>query len=152
MRRSIFTSTCVLTAIAMLLLIAPPASAQSSKQVVFSGGGVFSYTTANPPDKHFGFWIWCEGESGNPYHGEFSGAMYFYSLIVATKHVAGGATETSEGIYQMTVASTLEDSVSCTLTNAAAAKSGPHNTVNVSCTAPAGSGSSTNAVVNVTGP
>jgi len=146
--------TCVLTAIAMLLLIAqgaPAQSSNSSKQVVFSGGGVFSYTSANPPDKHFGFWIWCEAESTNPYHGECSGAIYFYSLITATKHVAGGVTELSEGIYQMTVASTVDDSVSCTLTNAAPPKSGPANTVTVSCTIPAGSGSSTNAVVNVTG-
>jgi hypothetical protein len=143
-----------LAAIAMLLLIAQSAPAQSSnssKQVVFSGGGVFSYTVANPPDKHFGFWIWCEGESTNPYHGQCSGAMYFYSLLAATKHVAGGVTELSEGVYQMTVASTIDDSVSCTLTNAAPPTHGPSNTVTVLCTAPEGTGSSTNAVVNVTG-
>ena len=50
MKGSIFTSACVLTAIAMLLLIAPGAPAQVSKQVVFSGMGQFTYTSANPPE------------------------------------------------------------------------------------------------------
>jgi len=126
--------------------VASSASASGPTQIVFSKTGAFS-----PSLGPFGFWIWCEGESTNPYHGQCNGAMYFYSLIAATKHVAGGVTELSEGVYQMTVASTLDDSVSCTLTNAAAPKGGPNNTVNVSCTVPAGSGSSTTAVVNVTG-
>jgi len=151
MKRSIFTSTCVPTAIAVVLLIAPGALAQSSKQIVFSGTGVFAYTTANPPDKHFGFWIWCEGESTNPYQGNCSGAMYFYSLMNPTKHVAGEVTEVSEGVYKMTVVSTVDGSVSCTLTNTPPVKHGPTNTVTVSCSTPAGGGSSTNAVVVVTG-
>ncbi len=152
-RRNICMSLCVLTVIAIVLGVALTATAQSaSKQVVFSGIGLFSYTSANPADKAFGFWIWCEGESTNPYHGACSGAMYFYGLAI-TKHVAGGVTEQAEGVYQMTVASTADDTIqSCTLTNVTPITNGPHNTVNVSCVLPAGTGSVTHAVVNVTGP
>jgi hypothetical protein len=136
----------------MLLCLTMGLGASASKQIVFSGGGVYSYTVANPADNHFGFWIWCEGESANPYHGICNGAMYFYGLAI-TKHVAGGVSELSEGVYQMTVASTVDDSIqSCTLTNTGTPSSGPHNVVNVSCSVPAGSGASTTAVVNVTGP
>jgi hypothetical protein len=152
MERSISRTICVLGVVAMMLwtLYGTPVQA-ASKQVVFSGPGVYSYASANPAHKAFGFWIWCEGESTNPYHGVCSGAMYFYGLPL-TKHVAGGVTEVSEGIYQMTVVSTADDTIqSCTLKNATA-NHGPTNTVDVSCVAPAGGGSSTNAVVNVTGP
>ena len=76
--------------------------------------------------------------------------MYFYGLGI-TKHVAGSVLELSEGVYQMSVVSTVDDSVSCTLTNSTPLQKGPKNTVSVACTAPAGSGSSTNAVITVTG-
>jgi len=118
------------------------AAQKSSEQVVFSG--VTSSGT-------IGFWIWCEAESENPYAGECNGAMYFYDLGI-TKHVEGEVTEPSEGIYRMDVSSTVDSSVQCTLMNQAEAQRGPTNTVSVTCTAPSRSGTSTSAVVNVTGP
>jgi hypothetical protein len=131
--------------------VLPAQSQQNSEQIVFSGAGTFTYTNASPGTNAFGFWIWCESaEASNPYHGVCNGAMYFYGLGI-TKHVAGGATEISDGVYQMSVVSTVDDTISCTLTNAAPAQKGPKNTIMVACTAPAGSGVSTTAVVNITG-
>ena len=124
-----------------------------SEQIVFSGTGFGTFNdTASP----FGFWIWCQDEdSGTPYAGECAGAMYFYALGI-TKGVEGEVIETSEGIYQMTVASRRDASVSCQLTNGLNSdgelEHGPRNTVDVTCVTPSGSGQSTNAVVNVTGP
>jgi len=116
---------------------------------------VFSGTGSFPAITPFGFWIWCESQdSSNPYHGECNGAMYFYALGI-TKHVAGMVNETGEGVYQISVVSTVDDSVACTLTNSSLVH-GPHNTVTATCTAPSAVGSSTgtsnNAVINVTGP
>jgi hypothetical protein len=121
-----------------------------SEQIVFSGTGFGTFNDAPTP---FGFWIWCQdADSSTPYAGECNGAMYFYGLGV-TRGVEGEVIETSEGIYQMTVASRRDGSVSCQLTNAEEElNSGPNNTVDVNCTTPSGSGQSTNAVVNVTGP
>jgi hypothetical protein len=123
--------------------VTPAQVAQSaSEQVVFSG---------KTDSGTIGFWIWCEAESENPYDGECNGAMYFYDLGI-TKHVEGEVTEPAEGIYRMDVSSTLDSSVHCILMNQAEAVHGPHNVVNVTCTAPSRSGTSTSAVVNVTGP
>ncbi len=142
--------------VVFVLQLTPHLNAQkNSEQIVFSGTGNFTYTnqSPSPSDNAFGFWIWCESqESSNPYHGECNGAMYFYGLGI-TKHVAGDVIEstTSEGVYQMSVVSTKDDTVSCTLTNTLPTQSGPRNTINVSCTAPLGSGASSTAVINVTG-
>jgi hypothetical protein len=126
-------------------LSAGQTAAKAAEQIVFSGTGTGTFGP-------FGFWIWCEDEeAGNPYAGECNGAMYFYALGI-TKHVEGEVSEGAEGIYTMDVQSTLDDSVDCLLTNAGEPVSGPRNTVNVTCSAPSGSGTSTTAVVNVTGP
>jgi hypothetical protein len=121
-----------------------------SEQIIFSGTG---FGTFNDTPSPFGFWIWCQDEdSSTPYAGECAGAMYFYALGI-TKGVEGEVIETSEGIYQMTVASRRDAAVSCQLTNASEElEHGPRNTVDVTCVTPSGSGQSTNAVVNVTGP
>ena len=121
-----------------------------SEQIVFSGTG---FGTFNDTQSPFGFWIWCQdADSSTPYAGECNGAMYFYALGI-TKSVEGEVTELSDGIYQMTVSSRKGDSVSCQLTNASAElQQGPSNTVDVTCVTPSGSGQSTNAIVNVTGP
>jgi hypothetical protein len=150
MARIIACISLCLAIAALLFLVTPAAqAAKNSEQIVFSGTGSFPGVTP------FGFWIWCEGDSGNPYQGECNGAMYFYALGI-TKHVAGMVTETGEDTYQMNVVSTLDDSVACTLTNSAPIAHGPHNTVTADCTAPMAvvgiTGTSTNAVVNVTGP
>jgi hypothetical protein len=130
----------ILSAMFTLAGAFPARAQQNSEQIIFSGGGTFAYTNASPGTNAFGFWIWCESaESSNPYHGLCNGAMYFYGLGL-TKHVAGGATEISDGVYQMSVVSTADDTISCTLTNSAPAQNGPKNTIPVKCTSPAGSG------------
>ncbi len=123
--------------------VTSPVFALSSEQVVFSG---LASTTQTP----VGFWIWCEGQSGNPYQGECNGAMYFYALGI-TKHVDGNASGDSNEQFTMSVQSS-DGSVICTLENVSPLppSSGPTNTVTVSCSAPSVSGSSTNAVVKVT--
>ena len=122
------------------------AQPQASEQVVFSGIG-----TSSSPFHVFGFWIWCEAESENPYAGACQGAMYIYDVGLVA-HVSGSIDETGADLYTMTVAG--KNGLSCTLTNESS-NSGPTNTVDVTCSAngvPQFTGASTNAVVNVTGP
>ena len=143
--------------VVVVMLCATPTNvaraANNSEQVIFSGTGFGTFSGTPTP---FGFWIWCEAESGNPYVGICSGAMYFYALGIV-EHVAGfppsgGIEEGPDGIYTMTVQS-ADGTVSCALVNASATlQRGPKNRVLVACEGPAGSGVSTNSVVNVTGP
>jgi hypothetical protein len=126
---------------------------QHAEQIIFSGTG---FGTFNDTPSPFGFWIWCEDEdANNPYAEECNGAIYFYALGI-TKGVEGDVEELSEGIYQMTVSSRKAGAVSCQLTNElndeGELNQGPSNTVDITCTTPSGTGQSTNAVVNVTGP
>ncbi len=127
--------------------VASPVFAASSEQVVFSGEG-FSHSAQTP----VGFWIWCEGQSGNPYQGECNGAMYFYALGI-TKQVDGSASGDSNEQFTMSVQSS-DGSVICTLENVSPLppSSGPTNTVDISCKQPGPftDGVSMNAVVQVT--
>jgi hypothetical protein len=78
--------------------------------------------------------------------------MYVYEKAI-TKGVQGMITEDeSTGAYTMSVVS-RDTSLSAMLTNEPPVKKGPKNTVDFSVTIPSGtcSGSSTTAVVNVTG-
>jgi hypothetical protein len=137
--------------LAATLLLAAASSptvsaANSAEQIVFSGTGSGNLGP-------FGFWIWCEdAEANNPYAGRCNGAMYFYNLGV-TKSVIGTVTELQEGQYAMNVAS-RDASVTCTLVNSLPVQRGPRNTVTATCTVNSQgfSGTSTTAVVNVTGP
>ena len=131
------------------------AKAKPSEQVIFSGTGTFD-SSSPLAGSDFGFWVWCEADSENPYDGECNGAMYIYALGL-TKHVEGEIEEieTPNGDeYQMTVASTKDNTLAAVLRNVAPEQRGPRNTVNVTFTTPnsVGGGSSTRAVVNVTGP
>ena len=136
---------------AIVLSGGPRAGAQSSKhseQVVFSGTG-FNENLGSP----YGFWIWCEADSTNPYQGICNGAMYVYARGL-TKHVSGTITESPAGssTYHMMVGSS-DGSIIATLSNTPPVQQGPHNTVTVDFTEPAGgTSSSDNNVVNVTGP
>jgi hypothetical protein len=125
------------------------ATARNSEQLGFSG--VATEGTGAP----VGFWIWCEVDSRNGYNEECNGSMYFYALGI-TKHVIDvedGITEGANETYTIRVHSTLDDSIACTLANAAEPEHGPHNTVTIDCTSPAGVHAVSNtAVVNVTGP
>jgi hypothetical protein len=130
--------------------LVPRAEPRNSEQVVFSGVAASNSTFAN--GSPVGFWIWCEAESTNSYVGECNGSMYFYALGI-TKHVDDvSIVEPSEGLYQITVKSTKDDSIACTLSNTPPPVNGPNNTVSVVCQTPSGSAVSNNAVVKVTGP
>jgi hypothetical protein len=76
--------------------------------------------------------------------------MYFYGIAL-TKHVSGQISEPTEHTYVMVVSSS-DGSIACSLTNVPPIKSGLKNTVNASCSAPAGVGVSPNTVVHATGP
>ena len=125
-----------------LITQAPVASAERSEQVVFSGIGSGGFGP-------FGFWVWCQVETSNPYETDCNGSMYFYQLGLV-KHVTGDVSEPADDQYQMDLAS-ADGSVACTLTNEPPIVSGPHNTVDASCSSPSGKGSSTNAVVTNNG-
>ncbi len=131
-------------------VVAPASVPHNSEQVVFSGVAGINDTLGTP----VGFWIWCEADSTNPYQGECNGAMYFYELGI-TRHVEDSSKiqELADGQYMITVNASRDSSIACTLTNTPPPQHGPTNTVVVVCTAPhSGQATSTNAVVNVTGP
>lgn len=126
-----------------------PTAAKNSEQLVYSG--VATEGSGAP----VGFWIWCEVDSENPYAEECNGSMYFYALGI-TKHVIDVEDSIIEGpdeTYTISVISTLDNSIACTLANPEEPEHGPRNTVTVDCTSPAGVHAvSHTAVVNVTGP
>ena len=150
MNRTLTSVFLFLAVAAVVLCGAPRVGARNdshSEQVVFSGVG--SCNEFGP----VGFWIWCEADSENPYQGECNGAMYVYSQGI-TKHVDGDIEEDeTTGAYTMTVQS-RDGSLSATLTNEPPPVKGPRNSVDFMVSIPAGScsGSSTTAVVKVTGP
>ncbi len=149
MSRVLFVAALLLSVSAFVTSVSQLAPAQTaSTQVVFSGtgSGVFNTKTT-----HFGFWIWCEGASSNPYVGACNGAMYFYALGI-TRPVTGVVTGTKPEFVMNVHSPGTTPAVKCTLNNVAPITSGPTNTVNVACSAPSGSGASTSAVVVVTGP
>lgn len=144
-----FALVVVCTLVGLLLVVAPAATAQpkNAEQIVFSGVGFGAFNGTPSP---FGFWVWCEDEeAGNPYQGVCAGAIYIYALGL-TRGVHGTVSE-EDGSYTMHVASS-DSAIVCSLTNTLPVTRGPTNTVQMSCTAPAGSGISTNSVVVVTGP
>ena len=159
-RKVLWASFAVLFLGALVLFLGHGrvARAAASQQVVFSGTGVFTDDSLTKPITPFGFWIWCEGASGNPYQGACNGAMYFYALGI-TKGVFGTGSGSGQ-VFTMTVHS-ADGRVACVLTNGAPVTSGPSNMVTARCTAPPQvtdsadndtAGLSTNAVVNITGP
>src|SRR6266849_9880533 len=106
-------------------------AASNSEQVVFStSGGTGHFGGVDTP---FGFWIWCETDSNNPYFGQCNGSMYFYKLGI-TKHVnetsIPGFTEPQDGQYRISVTSST-GKLSCSLINELPRASGPNNTIDV---------------------
>jgi len=155
------TRSRFLSAVLFLLCVAPAAVYAGSEQIIFSNTdnpnpapnqtGVFTYAGTQPQDPFFGFWIWCEDpEANNPYAGNCHGAMYFYGIGL-TKGVSGEVTEDPDGVYHMDVKS-RDGKVNCTLWNDSPILTrGLTNLVNVICTKPAGTGTSPNTLVQVTG-
>jgi hypothetical protein len=125
-----------------LLAIGPSASAAKHEQVVFSGEGEGSLGEVE-------FWIWCAvDESGN--YDDCNGAMAFDDLHLV-RHVEGEVAEIGDDVYQMDVASTRDGTVACTLTNVPPILHGHANEVDIACSAPSGTATSTDAVVVATG-
>ena len=138
------STIAAIVATAVIFTSAVPSKRSPAEQIVFSGTGS---STLGP----FGFWVWSEDQdASNPYHGEANGSIYLYALHL-TKHVEGEVEEVGEGSYQMTLSS-RDGSIVATLTNVPPTMHGPHNTVLATFSTPSGTGSSTSAVVNVTGP
>jgi len=140
--------------VSILAVASVAAAANNSEQVIFSGTGSGTFNGTPTP---FGFWIWCEADSGNRYLGECHGAMYFYNLhiVQAVEDAGPGAVvENGEGLYSISVVDkkTQGTVVACTLTNHSD-DSGPNNVIDVICSAPSGgTPSDATGVVNVTGP
>jgi hypothetical protein len=133
----------LLTALTLALVaIGPAAVAQGHEQVIFSGEAEGSLGEV-------GFWIWCAVDESGRYD-DCSGALAFDDLHLV-RHVEGEVSEPDEEVYQMEVASTRDGSVACTLTNVPPITHGRTNTVDISCTAPSGTATATNAVVVSTG-
>jgi hypothetical protein len=152
MKRARGMTVTAMTAAAVVLVATFGGAAQAannSEQVIFSGTGFGTF--ANQPSP-FGFWIWCEADSVNPYQGNCAGSIYIYGLGLV-KGVSGddAITEPSEHMYVITVGS-RDGAIACTLTNTPPITRGPTNTVSVTCTSPSGGGTVTNAVVRATGP
>ena len=150
MKKLVMVVPALVLLLSVTTVLTAPAFA-ASEQVVFSGTGSGTFQNTSTP---VGFWIWCQATNTNPnapYVGNCNGAMYFYALNTVKHVMEGSINEVGEGQYQIVVLSS-DKTVNCTLENSPPPVSGPHNTVTVSCSAPSGSGTSTSAVVNVTGP
>lgn len=118
------------------LAAAAPAGAQGKEQIVFSGEGTGSFEAE--------FWIWCAVDEAGGYD-DCAGAMRFDDLAL-TRHVEGEVSELAEDQYQMDVSS-RDGAVACTLTNEPPITHGPANTIDIVCSSPPGTATSTNAVV-----
>jgi hypothetical protein len=127
-------------AVALLLVVAPAASAQGREQIVFSG-------EAEGTLGEVGFWVWCALDEAGAYD-DCNGAMRFDDMGL-TKHVEGEVSEPDEGEYVMDVSSS-DASVDCTLTNTPPVTQGRTNMVQVDCSSPSGSASTSRAVVIAT--
>ena len=142
MRRSLAVAGFALALTLVGLSLGPAAGAAQKEQVVFSG-------EAEGSVGEVGFWIWCAvDQQGN--YDDCNGAMAFDDLKL-TRHVEGEVSEIGDDVYQMDVASTRDASVACTLTNVPPITHGHTNTVDISCTTPESTATSTDAVVVSTG-
>jgi hypothetical protein len=140
----------VIACAAVAAAVPAGSSGAASEQVVFSKTGGFSESLGP-----FGYWIWCEADSANPYQGECNGSMYFYAFGVPQHVIDGSITELAEGQYAIHVISSKDNgaSIDCTLTNTTLPPArGPNNDVFVSCTKPTtGTANVSGSVVVVTG-
>jgi hypothetical protein len=121
------------------------------EDVIFSGIGTFDEGSpiAGTP---FGFWIRFEADPENPFIRRYDGSIYISALGLG-KHVAhvegNPLVEISKDIVQMNVIA-ADGTIRASLRNLRPAKKDSQNTVIVDFVSPKiGSGTSTNAVVNV---
>jgi hypothetical protein len=119
-------------------------SSPPSNQIMFEGVGSGTF---NSHQTNFDFSVRCYGSS-------CVGAFVFpkpgKSVV---NYVSGTVTQLQPGMYMMSLSTPSPTSappsqtVSCSLVNAPPVTQGETNTVTMSCSTPAGSGSSQNAVV-----
>ena len=149
---SLVTAT-VVGAVAVLAQLGSGASASSlsnAEVVVFSGTG---HGTFGGMSTAFGFSVSCqEPSTSKPIAGRCVGGAMAFTKLGLVKQVTGSLAESPEDNYTATVHSG-DGSISCVLSNMPPITSGKSNTVNVNCSNPSGSGTSTNASIVVeTGP
>ncbi len=135
----------VLLAIAAMTLgigLARDAQAAPAQQIVFSGDAASGTSAGN-----FGYWVWCEASTGSLYGAVCSGSIVF--LTPGYHPNVFGHLSESGGSYTASVSSS---DISCTLTVKTPLRSGPNNTVTISCTKPTPFTTiSADGVVNLTG-
>jgi hypothetical protein len=124
-----------------MVTVGPVANAARHEQVIFSGEAEGTFEVE--------FWIWCAVDEQGAYD-DCAGAVRFDDLGLV-RHVEGEVSEPEEDVYVMDVASTRDGSVACTLENVPPILHGPRNTVDVTCSSPAGSAEGTDVVVVATG-
>jgi hypothetical protein len=134
-------ATIGLSLLTAMLVAAPPALAEKHEQVVFSG-------EADGSLGEIGFWVWCAvDEAGN--YDDCAGAIEFddHKLV---KHVEGEVAEIDDEVYQMDVAS-RDGAIACVLTNTPSITHGLTNMVDVVCSSPSATASTSSVVVVSTG-
>ena len=147
-RRFIAVLALMTIALALTITTPPTSSAEAAEQVVFSGAGTNNFGAP------FAFWVWCQAEPNGPYGHACAGAVAI-PLQTLRVGVHGFVREEADETYTMHLFSNFEGALVATLHNVDPDPAhGPNNTVEFVVTTPIRTfhGSSTTAVVNVTGP
>lgn len=127
------------------LLVSPsPVYAAQSHQLVLScsSAGIAGQKT-NPclgfsssgVSNIFGFWIWCETSSSNPYNGQCGGALY-YANVATGAYVAVHVEDSAPATPGSVTVTTSDGKITCTLVPPLTSTSGPTNTIGASCSGP----------------
>jgi hypothetical protein len=150
-RRAALALAAVAAVASAMAVMAVPAGAANTPQVTFSVTGA-TFDLSAGGTSHFGFWVWCDAGSTSAY-GDCRGSIYFYSLAPNSVSVTGTVQPLGAGTYLMAVTSPpsrgYPAGVACTLSNTPPVTNGPANEVAATCTTPAGTGTTLNAVVAV---
>jgi hypothetical protein len=126
------------------------ANSSSGQLVVSFTGGTFAL--AGGGTTPFGFWIWCQSTTSNAYGNDCAGSGYFYALNPATEPIEGSVSGSAASGYTLSVHNAGGAfAIDCTLSTIPPATPAGSNTVNVTCSAPAGSATVKNAVVTGSG-
>jgi hypothetical protein len=136
-------------------VVAPSASPTATsrpstvnQQLVFqdqAGTGTGTFAGQSTP---FGFWIWCQTAlNSNAYGNDCGGSMYFYHLGIST-----GVDGSISGNTVTVEATPPSGTLSCTFTlpNLSTITPGATNTVALSCSTPAGTGTDSKVSIQVT--
>jgi hypothetical protein len=139
-------------AFASIAAFANPTSAPPANQMVFEGVGTGTF---NAKTMQFGFSVRCYGAN-------CVGALVLGGPSAVT-YVTGTVTQLQQDSYMLSLSATptangtlpptqLPPSISCSLANTPPITQGETNAVTMTCSSPAGSGISNDAVVEVLAP